>query len=578
MTTTASLPPRLTGTRLFVRSEGRPWRALGPAAGPVELPGNALLRLDLPGEALEGAPAWDEPLRRAITEVRIVPGTATHEALQSLTAFPGLAALSIGGAPLDPETLARLPELPQLAHLDLSRHPLAAQDAEALSRLPALRSLSLDGAFLGTAGLAPLAKLPALRCLSLLEAQVEGPWLEALSPLGELRELRFPLAVHGNELNRLAAFPKLEVLWLRDTLLTPPPTLPLRRAVPELRLLALPSDQGVEAAWCLDGHPRLRHLLFESSHLTVDAVRTIAGLPELRTLSLGVLPDGAAVDPLRRAAALERLQLAPALLSPETFLPLADLAPLRSLQFGSPLIHDGTVGSFRVFDGLEHLHLSESSLTPNGLRNLRTLLPEVQVTHARHWLPVPEVLRGGELFARPAGRYDAEAWQRLLSTGKGMVVDAFDELSYRQAGGEAKELRALQGRLATQVVEVQLRAARIDREDALLFSSLTGLQTLDLTSSTLPEGFLTPLAKVPSLQKLVLDFTTFGDAQAPVLRRFPALVHLSARATRLTAAGLEALAGSETLATVDIQGCRVEQAEVAALGKRFPRIGWSGPS
>ncbi len=577
MTITADLPPDLADARLLVRVEGRPWRVLGPAAGPVEVPDGSLLRLDLPGSAIKAAESWEASLREAVTEIRILPGTADAAVLPSLASFPGLASLFLGGAPLDPDVIPALPELPRLAHLDLSRHAIVRQELEALARQSGLQSLALDGAFLKARDLAALRGLSQLRCLSLLEAEVDGPWLQAIAPLTELREIRFPLAIRGQELRRLSAFPRLEVLWLRDTLIAPPPDVPFRKLVPALRFLALPPEQGPETAYCLDGLPRLNHLLFESSQLGADATGTLAGLPELQTLVLGALPDGAAIESLRRAARLERLQLAPAPLNPDRFLPLAGIATLRSLQIGSPLLDDQSVGTLREFSSLRHLHISESALTPTGLRNLRILLPEVHVTHARHWTPVPELLRGAELYARPPGRYDAEAWQRLPLTPKGLAADAFDELSYRQTGGDAKTLRALQGPLGAQVVEVQLRAVRIEPEDALLLSALTGLQTLDLTSCALPEGFLPALARLPALRKLVLDFTAFGDAQAPVLTRLPALEELSVRATRLTAAGLEVLARRPaTLARVDVQGCPIEPGQAKALREGCPRIAWSG--
>ncbi|HZI14529.1 MAG TPA: hypothetical protein VE153_29445 [Myxococcus sp.] len=260
---------------------------------------------------------------------------------------------------------------------------------------------------------------------------------------------------------------------------------PLRGA-PRLRTLDLSANEEVTNLGFLQGTPHLERLVLSSLELLPD-LSPLGQLPSLHTLNLGFNTELEDLTPLGALTALRWLDLS----GNER---LQDLEPLGALS------------------GLEVLILNDcrgvrSLAFLQGLRRLRALyamrLPHLEDLQPLASLGLEKLHLGGAGLADGAPLGRCSSLTELVLSG----VPRLRDLSFLTA------LRKLQT-LQLEECEAPLPVLDAPALEVLLLGEcsrvtdlggLTGLQTLrDLSLRDLPVSDLTPLARLPGLQRLAL--------------------------------------------------------------------------
>jgi hypothetical protein len=83
---------------------------------------------------------------------------------------------------------------------------------------------------------------------------------------------------------------------------------------------------------------------------------------------------------------------------------------------------------------------------------------------------------------------------------------------------------------------------------------------------------LEALGDLPRLERLVLDFTNWGDLQGERLTRLPAARVLSLRGTRISDHTLRLLAGMKQIGALHVEGTAVTAAGVDAFRRSRPDV------
>lgn len=196
----------------------------------------------------------------------------TEADFRSLAAFPALKTLSFSKGLTD-ASLAWLSGLPALETLQTNLSGMTDEGTKALAGVRTLRSLKLfhpAKAFTGT-GLAHLADLPELRSLTVAGSYAFGDaGMEAVAKLSRLEEFRTWHVGHTLEgVRHLKSLKRLKRLTLGQVLSYKPPT-------------SLSDD----TLSILAEMPALESLQLEEARLSLDALRRLRALPDLKALAL----------------------------------------------------------------------------------------------------------------------------------------------------------------------------------------------------------------------------------------------------------------------------------------------------
>ena len=215
-----------------------------------------------------------------------------------LSAFPRLKTLSFSKGLTD-ASLARLSGLPALETLQTNLSGMTDDGTKALAGIRTLRALKLfhpAKAFTGT-GLAHLAGLPELRSLTVAGSYAFGDaGMEAVAKLPRLEEFRTWHAGQTIEgVRRLKGLTALKRLTLGQVLAYKPPT-----TLSDETLAVLAEMPSIEA------------LQLEEARLSLDALRRLRGLPNLKSLTLrGIVLPEADLDVLRRELPQAKIEWTP---------------------------------------------------------------------------------------------------------------------------------------------------------------------------------------------------------------------------------------------------------------------------
>ncbi len=324
---------------------------------------------------------------------------------------------------------AGAPELAKLRHLEhlvLGHEVFTDAVMKQVGGLTGLRSLDLSATEVTAAGLGPLAKLRSLRRLRVANGEPNDANAKLFATLTNLEELDLAGAdISDPGIALLARLPRLEVLDLSDTTLTPDGGLRVVSLIRGLRKLRLGGVELSEASFVhLSTLSHLEWLDLGQTKTTPTALRHLHGLVGLSVLHLGSggttdahfaelwslttlkelifvcdapLCCGAAtsagLEGIERLTDLRILELRAAQLHDAGMLRLRELEALRKLS----LIEDSCYADdFELTDAglfqllpLEHLWVlrlpnSEAQVSEEGLAHFRAQRPGCQISWVKH--------------------------------------------------------------------------------------------------------------------------------------------------------------------------------------------------
>ncbi len=339
-----------------------------------------------------------------------------------LGAFGSLVSLELADLVLDGVTMGRLVSLPRLERLTLTRVAAAAEPVTLLARsrisavvlrelaadsplagiaghVPTLRALTLEGAWAGHEAMLQVAKAEGLEEVRLLDTRVGNFSLHQLKPLAKLSRLEW----------RGAGFNDYSPQYVRDL-----PLAEFTCACPGLgdsglkalgrqtglRRLVLPQSRitGVGLA-ALEKVSGLQELEIQRRDIGPEGLLALSRLPDLRSLTLGLPPGTALVDPamthLGELAALQKLVLDIPTLDDRVAGELAGLIGLRELDLGGTRISDVGLKALAEMRGLRELRLHHTRVTHRGLAHLAKLT-QLEVLELDH----TDVVDGGVAYLK----------------------------------------------------------------------------------------------------------------------------------------------------------------------------------
>ena len=288
----------------------------------------------------------------------------------------------------------------------------------------------------------------------------------------------------------------------------------------------------------------LETLSLAQTHVTDDALRVVAALPDLRELDLfyceHITDAGASL--LRRAAALERLNVRGTKISDSGVQFLTELKSLRSLDIGIAEISDSSIELLEALPALETLAIGGNRVGEVGISSLRSLkqlrhldLSGAQVTDSGIWAVTVTDLNLDEIaaltrleslnLAAPSPEY-VEAASAGVPRLRGAI--RVTDFGARQLA-KMKRLRRLN------LSRSLLTSGGLRHLDALVH-----LEELNLAhSAAIDDSVGEALAGLPALRALDVSDTKFGDRSLGALNEHPSLTKLIVTDTLVTQQAVE---------------------------------------
>ncbi len=506
------------------------------------------------------------PAAEQLTELRL--RFLFDEELAALAPFTSLRALYFAGSLLTPEATRHLPELPHLRVVDGGHTGIDDHFVGRLLEFCDPEALHLGGTNVTAAVLAPLAEKGTIRQLHLNQTEIDHRAIASLRRLRSLEQMALPGLRETGELLALASLPNLQAIHIGGASVKAEFLANLDRfaALQSLRVDGWLDGKALAAMGPSTTLRTLRLAGEESVGAYDDDLRGLLNLPKLETIHVGgtVGPHGIrhlSVHPSLRQVLVHRLG------ETASFPILFKAARLERLAIGDPLLGDESIPTGPIDNKLKQLDVLESRLTPRGIRTLRDLLPRATVNHlARE----AEPLRFGRLQQRTITDAGSEPWHPVVPHGR-TRLPADVEFRYSASIADAAELRRLVEVPAFELVEIVYTGAHLAPDVAYVLPYFLRLRTLNVNYCRLPGEFWPALSRCPTLERLLLDFTTFGDLEIAALARVQPLRHLSARATRLTGDGLRRLLERTALETLDIEGCRIDKQLLGDIRTAYSR-------
>ena len=569
-------PTRVPLGNLHVRLPGGDWKFHGPAAGNVDVPPGAEVRLELTLEGLDGGRnlARIPHLGIHVLEGRRLP-LRRHE-VEALANLQDLRILSLPHCTVRERWLRRFEKLPKLERLDLTGTWIDDESMADVAAIRTLRALNISTTAVGDAGIATLKGHPALESLRFPHTEASDGAVAGIVGLEHLREVELPERATDQSIYLLRAFPELRSLLLTHA--NPSPTaLASLYEVPKLEFLSLGETIGDSGVGRLHMATQLRFLWLESEDVTAEGLGSFARGGTLEMLHCHAASFGIgevrAIVPLRR---LRNLSLPKADLSIATLDELSAHWWIKDLRIRCGELRGENVRVFDRFHHLERLHLHGSSLTPHDIEILENKLPKVRITHEGRrvqMMATPEATAGagltcGVLFMREAKDSGSKPWLRAVFEGGRIPIPPEMELSYRCAGSPLHDISALGRQAGDQVVELKTPACNWAAADADSLLQMRALRTLEVPDCVLAEEFYRALPRLGKLTKLSLNGTLSTDEHAHRVAECPFLVEVEMKDTLLGDIGLVRMARMPHLARLDIGRTSVTMVGV----KRFRRL------
>lgn len=322
-----------------------------------------------------------------VLKVSIINQKFTDKDLIFLSAFPQLRALDLSFASITDAGLASLSSLTELRQLQLNWAKITDRGLIHLKPLRKLRILSLEDTEITDAGLDQLTALPELNELRIGSRfgsnGITNAGLAHLRELPWLRSLHLNMKVTNDGLAPIAAIPRLRALWIVDSKITDEGMKHFEHLA-KLRELHLSGSPITDAGLAhLEGLHQLRQLDLNHARITDAGLIHLEKLTQLRGLWLN---DTAITDAglahLRGLTQLRSLELNHGHRSPRLLLAnFPDESPTTPKQPAKPRITDAGLKHLREMTHLKRLSLDGQSITPQGIADLRKVLPRLEVWH-----------------------------------------------------------------------------------------------------------------------------------------------------------------------------------------------------
>lgn len=295
----------------------------------------------------------------------------------------------------------------------------------------------------------------------------------------------------------------------------------------------------------LAGLTDLETLSLAQTHITDDGLRVVVALPDLRELDLfyceHITDAGASL--LRKADALERLNVRGTKISDSGVQFLTELKSLRFLDIGIAEISDTSIELLEALPALESLAIGGNRVGVVGISSLRSLkqlrhldLSGAQVTDSGIWAVTVTDLNLDEIaalsgleslnLAAPSPEY-VEAASAGVPRLRGAI--RVTDFGARQLG-KMKRLRRL-----------NLSRSLLTSGGLGHLDGLAHLEELNLAhSAAIDDSVGDALASLSALRALDVSDTKFGDRSLGALHEHPSLTKLIVTDTLVTQQAVEA--------------------------------------
>ena len=290
----------------------------------------------------------------------------------------------------------------------------------------------------------------------------------------------------------------------------------------------------------LTGLDSLESLELAQTHVTDSALAILATLPSLRELDLffceHITDSGA--SQIRRAPALERLNVRGTKISDSGVKFLTELKHLRTLDIGITEIGDPSIELLEAMPQLEALAIGGNRIGEAGIASLKAL------KRLRHL-----DLAGAQVT-------DSGIWAVNVTDLNLDEIGALTGLESLDLGAPSPDyVKAVSSGVP------RLRGAiRVTDFGVSQLGSLAALRRLDLSRSELTAAGLERLAGLQLLEELLLSHVkSIDDSAGPALAALPALRTLDVSFSLFGDAGLKALIDHPNLKRVVVAGALVSK-------------------
>ncbi|MCA9248706.1 MAG: hypothetical protein KDA42_16385 [Planctomycetales bacterium] len=407
-------------------------------------------------------------------------------------------------------------------HLGLSQSGVTDNDLALAASLPETTSIDVFETPLTDDGLAVLAKLPALRSVSINETEVKGPGFKYLAGATALEEFDFSPYDSDADLSphlaHLAGCPKLKKLIIRFNPIGAEGTKTIGRMTNLEHLEMWQCELAADTLADFANLHKLTFLYLDDVALTKHAP-VLENFQQLRDLTLlGPQASETSLTHIAKLPHLERL-LFHYNVSDGALAPLSEMTQLKLLRLGSENVTDAGMAHLAALVNLEELALPEN-ITGAGLRHLAKLTKLKKLDVEGEGLTFSDCMR-------------------LLVDGQGRSVrDAIATTLYSSVGQGREEITSL---------SLDFRP-RADLESMKYISRLTELENLSLGEDT-TDAWLAELKGLTKLKRITFRGARYDE-----------------RPIKLSAAGLEHLAGLSAIEDLEFDACDLGPGALAAIG------------
>ena len=478
-----------------------------------------------------------------------------------LKPFQLLESLDITLCPVKDEGFAAVGAMKGLRRLRAANTLITSASLERLSGLGNLEDLDLSGTEVDDEGVAQLGSLAKLRRLDLSSTNITDLALEAIAALPALEDLNlYRTKVTNAGLVRLKGSAKLRDVDVRYTRVT-------AAGVADL-------GSGGRVRVAFSAPPTGRPVPVPGKDVA-EWIRKLGG-----TISV----DGSTIS-LRGTAVNDQSLAALGALG----------GVVRKLDLSGTGIGDGGVGALAKLTGLEELDLAATTITDRGLASLKALRLRRLVLDNTYvegsGLAASEALEELDLLGAPVSEAGLRAIVRAapglrrLHLGETDVTDASLEalaslrklihldLAATDIGDEGlKHLGKLTSLRFLRVRETRLTDAGLVHLAALA----GGLEALDLGRTRISSAGMPAIARLKSLRSLTIEYAEVDDAGLAPLTGLTALQELNLDSTLVTDQAITQLSGYPGLTVVNLYHTLVTAEGAGRLKKSRPgcRIVW----
>lgn len=279
-----------------------------------------------------------------------------------------------------------------------------------------------------------------------------------------------------------------------------------------------------------------------------NSLNDIGSLMELRELDLGVTRvTSPALVALKSLKKLRVLELSGRRINDSATTAVALLPSLVQLSLSGTRVTDNGMAALASLSRLKALGLSGTRIEGNSLDKL-AVLPDLAC------LDLADTDITGDSLSRLAAFRKLKA---LNLENCPLIVDA--------STVHLSRLTSLQGLVLR---KTGFEKQSITGTGLARLTTLSQLQHLNLSATRVNDETIAPLAKLTNLRSLDLGLTGLGNAGMAHLAKLPRLESLAViyqvgfGGTKVTADGLQHLAGHKSLATLDLTGTKIGDADL----------------